>query len=91
MHYIGVDVGTGSVRAVLVRYPPGEIISKAVESIGIHNPRKDFYLQSSKEIWNAVVKCIKAILREVEVEVKGIGFDATCSLVVLDKDGEGIR
>lgn len=51
--YVGVDVGTGSVRAALVD-KNGKIKVTAEESISINNPNPDFYEQSSNEIW---LKC----------------------------------
>ncbi|WP_250691670.1 FGGY family carbohydrate kinase, partial [Escherichia coli] len=43
------------------------------------------------EIWQAVCSCIRNALTLADVcaqSVAGIGFDATCSLVVLDKNGD---
>ncbi|KAK9457366.1 FGGY family of carbohydrate kinase [Dipodascopsis uninucleata] len=44
--------------------------------------------QSSTDIWNSCCYSVKKILEESGVapsEVKGLGFDATCSLVVIDQ------
>ena len=49
--------------------------------------------QSTKDIWNAVASAIKACLQESGVkpeDVKGLGFDSTCSLCVTDVDGKPI-
>ena len=56
-YYVGVDVGTSSVRAALVD-KNGEVKSSAEESITINNPKPDFYEQASLEIWN---KCCNLI------------------------------
>ncbi|KAK7501510.1 hypothetical protein BaRGS_00007314 [Batillaria attramentaria] len=87
-HYIGVDVGTASVRAALVT-ERGEIVQTAVEPIQIWNPQPGFYEQSSDDIWKAVTITVNSVVRKSGVaasQVKGIGFDATCSLVALDVD-----
>ncbi|KAK5644725.1 hypothetical protein RI129_006025 [Pyrocoelia pectoralis] len=85
--FIGVDVGTGSVRAALVS-SQGKIIKVSVKNIQTWNPQKDFYEQSSDDIWNSCITCIKEVVRGINPEtIKGIGFDATCSLVALDKKG----
>lgn len=57
-YYIGVDVGTGSARAAIVR-DDGYIVSVATESIRIWNPKPNMYEQSSDNIWNAVTVCVK--------------------------------
>ena len=49
--------------------------------------------QSTKDIWSAVASTIKACLQESGVkpeDVKGLGFDSTCSLCVTDVDGKPI-
>uniref|UniRef100_A0A3Q1CYG4 FGGY carbohydrate kinase domain-containing protein n=1 Tax=Amphiprion ocellaris TaxID=80972 RepID=A0A3Q1CYG4_AMPOC len=74
--YVGVDVGTASVRAALVTRD-GQLRRTAEEPISIWEPQSDHYVQSSTEIWD---KCCT-----VSSQVRGIGFDATCSLVVLDQ------
>lgn len=57
-YYIGVDVGTGSVRAALVQYN-GDIIKTSICPIKIWNPQKDFYEQSSNDIWKSCCKVVK--------------------------------
>lgn len=58
VYFIGVDVGTGSARAALVTQN-GKIVKTAEEKIRTWNPCPDFYEQSSDDIWDACVKCIK--------------------------------
>lgn len=87
-HYIGVDVGTSSVRAGLFD-ERGRLVSSRVEPIKVFNPRVDFYEQSADDIWSAVCKCVKYLRQEdanvdKSVDITSIGFDATCSLVALD-------
>lgn len=61
VYFIGVDVGTGSARAALVN-ENGKILKTSAENIQTWNPQKDFYEQSSENIWNACVTCIKVKL-----------------------------
>ncbi|XP_054764123.2 FGGY carbohydrate kinase domain-containing protein-like [Lytechinus pictus] len=85
-YFVGVDVGTSSVRATLVS-ENGRVVNVAVEPISIWNPCESFYEQSSDGIWRACCKTVKDVTSDGLSEmVQGIGFDATCSLVVLDKD-----
>ncbi|KAA8587392.1 hypothetical protein FQN60_016254 [Etheostoma spectabile] len=69
VYYVGVDVGTASVRAALVTRA-GLIKSTAEEPISIWEPQSDHY------------RVTQSVERS---QVRGIGFDATCSLVVLDQ------
>lgn len=89
-YVIGVDVGTGSVRAALVQ-SDGKVIATETKPIRIWNPHPDFYEQSSEDIWEAVVFTVKSVVSQGGAEkddVVGMGFDATCSLVVMDGDGK---
>ncbi|TMS09458.1 FGGY carbohydrate kinase domain-containing protein [Larimichthys crocea] len=85
VYYVGVDVGTASVRAALVTRT-GLLKSTAEEPISIWEPQTDHYVQSSTEIWEKCCTVVKRVTQNVErSQVRGIGFDATCSLVVLDQ------
>jgi D-ribulokinase len=53
----------------------------------------DIVEQSSADIWAACTEAVRAVLKETghpPSSVKGIGFDATCSLVVLDRGGNSL-
>lgn len=46
--------------------------------------------QSTADIWGALASCSKAVLAATGIksdQVKGVGFDATCSLAVVDDQG----
>lgn len=88
--FLGVDVGTASVRAGLFD-AEGKRLGSGVCPIQIFRPAEDFVEQSSTDIWRAVCTAVRAALHEAAMaptNVLGIGFDATCSLVVLDADGK---
>ncbi|KLU89714.1 hypothetical protein MAPG_08683 [Magnaporthiopsis poae ATCC 64411] len=91
-HYIGVDVGTGSARACLID-DSGDIKSLASENIQLWQPSSGLegshYEQSTTDIWKAICTCVKRVVVETLVDtstIKGIGFDATCSLAVFSHD-----
>ncbi|KAK2159831.1 hypothetical protein LSH36_145g04069 [Paralvinella palmiformis] len=84
-YYIGVDVGTSSVRAALVT-GVGQVLSTATHSLRILEPDPDYFEQSSENIWDGCCKVIRSVSAGVNKDqIHGLGFDATCSLVVLDK------
>jgi FGGY-family pentulose kinase len=90
--YLGVDVGTGSVRAALFD-AGGRRLGMGVHPIQIFHPSEDFVEQSSEDIWRAAGKAIRAALAEAGLRperVAGIGFDATCSLVALDANDQPV-
>jgi FGGY-family pentulose kinase len=86
--YVGIDVGTGSARAGVFD-AQGKRVGMGVKAIATFKPREDFVEQSSADIWRACGEAVRAALQEGGVsaaDVRGIGFDATCSLVLLDAD-----
>ncbi|RUS80212.1 hypothetical protein EGW08_012037 [Elysia chlorotica] len=91
-YFIGVDVGTSSVRATVVN-ETGECCGSSSQPIMIWNPTTDFYQQSSVNIWEGVSYTVQKAVSESQVlpeNIKGIGFDATCSMVVLGEDFQPI-
>jgi FGGY-family pentulose kinase len=88
--YLGVDVGTASVRAALFD-ASGTMRGSGTHAIRIGRPHEDFVEQSSDDIWAACSAAVRAAMAQAGMgpeRVAGVGFDATCSLVAL---GEGDR
>jgi FGGY-family pentulose kinase len=84
--YLGIDVGTGSARAGLFD-AAGTMVGMAQSPIALHRPEEDFVEQSSDDIWAACGAASRAALAAAGTDgarVGGVGFDATCSLVLLD-------
>ncbi|MDI2091448.1 FGGY-family carbohydrate kinase [Commensalibacter oyaizuii] len=85
---IGVDVGSGSVRAGVFDLE-GKLLAHATQEITLFRSTGNIVEQSSQEIWQAVCFTIKTAITKAHVHptsVAGIGFDATCSLVVIGDD-----
>ena len=88
-HFIGIDVGTGSARAGVFD-ATGKLLASAKAKIRIWREPGDIVEQSSDDIWRAVCGSVRETLAAAAIDpisVAGIGFDATCSLVVLGKGG----
>ncbi|SFP61055.1 FGGY-family carbohydrate kinase [Tranquillimonas alkanivorans] len=88
-HSIGVDVGTGSARAGVFDMR-GRQLATASAEIGIHRAPGGIVEQSSADIWAACCKAVREAVSAAGVApetVAGLGFDATCSLVVLGQGG----
>ena len=87
-YVLGIDVGTGSVRTGLFD-AQGNRLSMKVHPIQLWRPQPDFVEQSSENIWQSICATVKEVLAESRInpsDIVGIGFDATCSLVVLNKE-----
>ncbi|HBS7612478.1 FGGY-family carbohydrate kinase [Klebsiella pneumoniae] len=90
--FIGIDVGSASVRAGVFT-SAGQRLAFAVRPISQFHPRSNVVEQSSQEIWQAVCDTVREATGLAEVQpqdIQGIGFDATCSLVVVGENGRAI-
>lgn len=63
-YFVGVDVGTGSVRAALVTQT-GKVLEVHVKETKTWNPLPDHYEQSSANIWNGVCECVQVNNRKL--------------------------
>ena len=91
-YVVGVDVGTGSARAGIFDLA-GHMVATAKRDITLFHASGSIVEQSSAEIWNAVCDSVKEALAQAAVsphQIAGIGFDATCSLVVLGESGQSL-
>ena len=89
-HFIGVDVGTGSARAGVFD-AAGTMLASAKTDIRLWREAGDIVEQSSNDIWRAVCSSVREAVAAAGVSprsVAGLGFDATCSLVVLGEGGQ---
>jgi ribulose kinase len=86
---VAVDVGTGSARAgIFDRH--GKQLARADYPIAMNRPEENHAEHDSENIWAAVCIAVKngpCQGRCAAESIAAIGFDATCSLVVRDKDG----
>ncbi|KAJ6007251.1 hypothetical protein N7540_011227 [Penicillium herquei] len=87
-YYIGVDVGTGSARACVVDHN-GNILGLASRDIKTWQPFPGYYEQSTANIWNSICQAVKELTERCGIqlsEIRGLAFDATCSLAVFSKE-----
>lgn len=87
--FLGVDVGTNGVRAGAFD-SGGALIAHAAAGIDLVRGAGARAEYSSQDIWQAVCAAVRQVCGTAGVSpaaIAGIGFDATCSLVVRDADG----
>lgn len=88
-YFIGVDVGTGSARAGVFD-SAGICVGTGKRDIALFRDGAHYVEQSSDDIWQAVATAVRTAVASAGIAprmVGGIGFDATCSLVVLGEGG----
>jgi FGGY-family pentulose kinase len=90
--FVGVDVGTGSARAGVFD-ANGNMKGSASAPVQIWKPATDFVEQSSDDIWARCCEVVRSAVAQAGIApeaLAGLGFDATCSLVVLDPEGRPV-
>src|ERR1700749_5041823 len=83
--FIGVDVGTSSARAGIFD-ENGILLATTRHPITVWHEAGGVVEQSSSEIWAACAAAVRTAMAKAAITpsaVKELGFDATCSLVVL--------
>jgi FGGY-family pentulose kinase len=89
-HFIGIDVGTGSARAGVFT-ANGNMLASAKRDIALFHEAGEIVEQSGNDIWRAICASVREAVTTAGVDpatIGGMGFDATCSLVVIGQDGE---
>lgn len=86
---LAVDVGSTSARAGVFDLS-GRMVSTANFPFDIHRPRSDHAEHDSEEIWSSVCVAVREAVAgsgQLAAAIRGVAFDATCSLVMLDDAG----
>lgn len=99
MHLIGIDVGTGGSRAVLIDAagkPPGKIVAAAtVEHEPFHSPHPGWAEQDPHDWWRASAAAIKSAINQTGIpaeEIKAVGLSGQMhGSVLLDERDEVLR
>jgi FGGY-family pentulose kinase len=90
--FVGVDVGTASARAGVFN-EEGRLLGSAKRPIRIWHEPGSIVEQSANQIWQAVAESVREAVAQAAVPaaaIKGVGFDATCSLVAVRSDGSPV-
>ena len=91
-NYIGIDLGTSSVKMLLVSRD-GEILKSVTKEYPICYPKSGWSEQNPYDWYNASIEGLKELIRDVEKStVKGISFGGQMhGLVILDENDNVIR
>ncbi|MCA1616783.1 MAG: xylulokinase [Acidobacteria bacterium] len=95
MNFLGIDVGTGGSRAVLVDARGRVVASATVEHEPFASPQTGWAEQDARDWWRASAAAVRAVLSSDGVraeEVGGVGLTGQMhGSVLLDASGEVLR
>lgn len=98
MYYLGIDIGSSSVKIALVSKENGKslgVVFEPEKEMSIYATQKGWAEQKPKDWWQCVCQGIQRIKREYNVsknDIVGIGISYQMhGLVVVDANGEPLR
>ena len=93
-YYLGLDLGTGSLKTVLFDVNGLEIAASAVE-YPLYQPHNGWSEQNPEDWYQAALKTVKAVMDQSGIapeQVMGLGISGQMmGAVMLDKNGEILR
>src|SRR6185369_8771559 len=95
MHLIGIDVGTGGSRAVLIDAAGRVVASATVEHQAFVSPQTGWAEQDPHDWWRASAAAVRAAIAQSGIdaaEIKGVGLSGQMhGAVLLDERDEVLR
>lgn len=89
--FLGIDLGTSSVKAVLVD-EGAQVVRSAQEHYGVERPRPRWAEQDPERWWLATVAAVRQVLAPGDCTVVSVGLSGQMhGLVVLDATGTPLR
>lgn len=71
--YLGIDIGTSSVKAVLVD-DTGALVAQSSEGLSVSRPHPGFSEQDPNSWWDATVKAVRGLPAAARSAVRGVGL-----------------
>src|SRR5271169_7166355 len=92
---LGIDVGTGGTRAVLINDAGAVVASRTAEHVPFASPETGWAEQDPRDWWRATCDAIKQVMASSGTgpsEIAAVGFSGQMhGAVLLDTDGEVLR
>ena len=89
-YIIGIDIGTGSTKAVAVNIS-GDAVHTEQVSYPTLNPEPNYSEQAPEIIWQAFVKCIQRTMTALKAEPAAVALSSAMhSVIPVDKNGNAL-
>ena len=89
-YVIGIDLGTGSAKAIAMGHT-GVVIETAQVSYPTLHPKQNYQEQAPEMIWQAFVKCISRITASLKKSPQAISLSSAMhSVIPVDKNGNAL-
>ncbi|MCL7765346.1 FGGY family carbohydrate kinase [Polaribacter sp. Z014] len=98
MYYVGLDIGSSSIKAALVEIATGKslgVVQEPKEEMGMFAKKNGWAEQKPNDWWLHICNAITKLKKEYNIsrtQIKGIGISYQMhGLVLVDKNGEPLR
>lgn len=98
MYYLGIDLGSSSIKVALVERSSGEnigVVQEPEEEMSMYAPQKGWAEQKPEDWWGFACKGIKKIKKKYSIsenDIDGIGIAYQMhGLVIVDENGDPLR
>ena len=89
--FLGIDIGTSGVKAVLMA-PGGQISDSATASLNVSRPKATWSEQNPDDWWAATNEAVLALSADLRAQVNGIGLSGQMhGATLLDIEGRPLR
>ena len=89
--YIGIDLGTSSVK-ILLMAKDGRIVDEVTQEYPVYYPKTNWAEQIPEDWWQGTLNALKLLIannQDIKSEIKGIGFSGQMhGMVALNASGE---
>lgn len=90
--FLGLDIGTGGTRAVLVNTEGVLVASAAAEHAAFRSPHPGWAEQDPEDWWRATQEAVREVLRASGAKVDAVGLTGQMhGAVMLDREGQVLR
>ena len=90
--FLGVDVGTGGTRALVINREGTVLSSHAVDHLAISSPEIGWAEQDPDDWWRAAQEAIRSAVQQAGVEIEAVGLTGQMhGCVMLDENGIVLR
>lgn len=93
MKLLGIDVGTGGTRAVVVDEKGSVVASATAEHAPFASPQTGWAEQDPRDWWRATIEAVRGVLAQPGTgaeEIAGVGFSGQMHGATLLDEGEGV-
>ena len=98
MYYLGLDIGSSSIKAALVEIATGKsvgVLQEPEQEMGMFAQKNGWAEQKPEDWWKHICNAITRLKKQYNIsrtQIKGIGISYQMhGLVIVDKDGKPLR